>query len=60
MIIKAFFCCCLLMPIGGITALRNLPIAAVSNSQWTITADNARQAITVKKDILGTLLQNVH
>jgi len=60
MIIKAFFCCCLLMPIGGITALRNLPIAPVSNSQWTITADTARQAITVKNEILGTLLQNVH
>ena len=48
------------MPIGGITALRNLPIAPVSNSQWTITADTARQAITVKNEILGTLLHNVH
>ena len=35
-------------------------IAPVSNSQWTITADTARQAITVKNEILGTLLQNVH
>ncbi len=48
------------MAIGGITALRNQPIAPVSNSQWTITADTAHRAITVKNEILGTLLQNVH
>lgn len=60
MIIRALFCCCLLIPLGGIAAPRNSPIASISKNQWTITADAAQRAVAVRNERLGTLLQNVH